>query len=76
MSAVRKKPKPDPIPEPESDETRDIFELIEEVVPGWAEWIDAPNLRLALKTPRQAIQDGEEKWVRNIVLSFSYGMFS
>ncbi len=72
MSAMRK-----PLPSVEdSDETQDIFELIAEILPDRPQWVDSPNVHLGLKTPRQAIADGEEKSVRDMVLGAKYGMFS
>ena len=71
MSAMRKKMPA--VADP--DETRNIFELIEEVLPG-SRWLDIPNAHLATKTPLQAIKDGKEKSVRDIILTAKYGMFS
>ena len=72
MSAIRKKR----MPESNADETRDIFALIEEVIPDWPMWVDDPNAHFGTKTPRQAIKDGEDRAVRNLVLCVKYGMFS
>jgi hypothetical protein len=72
MSTVRKTRRIDVNP----DATRDIFLLIEEVIPDPEQWIDAPNAHFDGKTPRQAIESGEELFVRNLVLAVKYGMFS
>jgi hypothetical protein len=72
MSTVRKTRRTEVNP----DATRDIFELIEEVVPDPEQWIDSPNAHFGAKTPRKAIEGGEEPFVRNLVLSIKYGMFS
>lgn len=69
--------------QPDPDETRDIYELIGEVVPDPKRWLDTPNDLLggakpqALLAPRGSGQHREtETLVRQLVRSIRQGIFS
>ena len=57
------------------DQTRPIEDLVREVL-GNTKWLDEKNFHLDLKTPREAIKEGYEKSVRDIILAAKNGMFS
>ena len=46
-----------------------------EAVAG-ADWLTTGNARLGGRTPEQAIRDGDEFWVRDILRSIKYSEFS
>ena len=74
-----------PSPQPDPDETRDIRELIEEVIPEPELWLETPNANLGGKTPREVIwvrpdapEFGElptSMKVRRMVRAVKYGLF-
>ena len=65
-----------PAPSADPDETRPIRELIDEVVPEPAAWLDSPNAHMGGGTPREMIDTGRESFVRDLVRAIKHGMFS
>ena len=70
MLAAKRKYKPDP------DLTRDIRELIMEVVPDAERWMDTPNRHFGLMKPADLIGTDKEIHLRNLVRAVKLGMFS
>jgi len=58
------------------DETRDLRELIMDVIPDAEHWIDTPNRHFDLKTPADLIGTDKEIHLRNLVRAVKQGMFS
>jgi uncharacterized protein (DUF2384 family) len=63
------------------DETRDIAELINEIIPNAHQWLDTPNSQLAGKKPKDLIWDQNgslqetSEWVRELVRAYKNGVF-
>ena len=70
MSSVRARRDQDP------DETRDIRDLIAEVIPRPGVWMDTPNENLGGARPRELIGTDREDLVRGLARAIKHGMFS
>jgi hypothetical protein len=71
MGLPARKPKP-----PDDDSTTPILKLIEDVVPNYRLWIDAPNGALGGHAPRDLIGTPDERLLRQMVLAYKYGIYS
>ncbi|HWE34990.1 MAG TPA: hypothetical protein VG406_00340 [Isosphaeraceae bacterium] len=58
------------------DETRDIHDLIDEVIPLPGLWLDTPNENLGGARPRELIGTDREEIVRDLARAIKNGMFS
>jgi hypothetical protein len=58
------------------DQTRDLRELIMDVIPDAEHWIDSPNPHFGGKTPADLIGTDKEEHLRNLVRAFKMGMSS
>jgi hypothetical protein len=58
------------------DETRDMRELVLEVIPDAELWMDTPHNLLGGFKPKDLIGTDKEEPLRNLVRSIKIGMFS
>jgi hypothetical protein len=69
-----------PVPAPKyplmADESPDILVDVAVVVPNWDHWLDAPNTRFGLATPRSLIGTEREIRLREVLRSIKYGLYS
>jgi hypothetical protein len=61
---------------PNPDQTVDITKLIDEVIPDPDFWKNTPNSLFGGQKPADFIGTPREQYLRDIVLSVKYGMFS
>jgi hypothetical protein len=61
---------------PDPDETRDIRELIAEVVPHSESWIHTPHELLGGQSPADLFGTEQEERVRELTRAIKHGVFS
>ena len=58
------------------DESDDILVDVMNTIPNAALWLDTPNPRFGLGTPRSVIGTDQEWFLRNMVRMVRYGQYS
>jgi hypothetical protein len=58
------------------DESEDVPVDVADVVPHAEQWLDVPNTRFALQTPRSLIGTEREIRLREVLRAIKYGLYS